>query len=143
MTASKHNQEVYNLILLVFISKSFFYGKISSLISNEKSAICSNFLNCPMRLIQMVTWKKWLIVWYYAQENKLCLRLMQITINAKVKFKWQKNLVHSFYYILYQPKGVPSPIHNFSSSGGRFRQPQRVFYAAMKTESLFSLVSSP
>ena len=30
-----------------------------------------------------------------------------------------KNLVHSFYYILYQPKGVPSSRDNFSGSGGR------------------------
>ena len=25
-----------------------------------------------------------------------------------------KNLVHSFYCILYQPKGLPTPSHNFS-----------------------------
>ena len=36
--------------------------------------------------------------------------LMQI---SKID-KWQKNLVHSFYYILYQPKGVPSSRDNFS-----------------------------
>ena len=35
-------------------------------------------------------------------------------------FKWQKKLVHSFYYILYQPKGVPSSSHNFSGSGGMY-----------------------
>ena len=29
-----------------------------------------------------------------------------------------KNLIHSFYYILYQPKGVPSSHCNFSGSGG-------------------------
>ena len=29
-----------------------------------------------------------------------------------------KNLLHSFYYILYQPKGVPSSHCNFSGSGG-------------------------
>ena len=29
-----------------------------------------------------------------------------------------KNLVHSFYYILYKPKGVPSSSHNFSGTGG-------------------------
>ena len=29
-----------------------------------------------------------------------------------------KNLVHSFYHILYQPKGVPTPRDNFSGTGG-------------------------
>ena len=29
-----------------------------------------------------------------------------------------KKLVHSFYYILYQPKGVPSSRENFSGTGG-------------------------
>ena len=34
--------------------------------------------------------------------------LMQIPKNAKfVCFKWQKNMVHSFYYILYLPKEYP------------------------------------
>ena len=28
-----------------------------------------------------------------------------------------KNLVHSFYHILYQPKGVPTPSYNFSGTG--------------------------
>ena len=31
--------------------------------------------------------------------------------------KMTKNLVHSFYYILYQPKGVPTPRDNFSGTG--------------------------
>ena len=31
-----------------------------------------------------------------------------------------KNMVHSFYHILYQPKGVPTSIDNFSGSGGKY-----------------------
>ena len=31
-----------------------------------------------------------------------------------------KNLVHSFYYILYQPKGVPTSRNNFFGTGGTF-----------------------
>jgi hypothetical protein len=27
-------------------------------------------------------------------------------------------MIHSFYYIPYQPKGVPSPRNNFSGTGG-------------------------
>ena len=34
--------------------------------------------------------------------------LMQIPKNANfILVKWPKNLVHSFHYILYQPKGCP------------------------------------
>ena len=45
--------------------------------------------------------------------------LMQIPKKAKFKwFKWQKPLAHSFYHILYQPKGVPISSHNFSGTGG-------------------------
>ena len=29
-----------------------------------------------------------------------------------------KNLVHTFYHILYQPKGVPTPRDNFSGTVG-------------------------
>ena len=47
--------------------------------------------------------------------------LMQIPKNAKFKwFKRQKNLVHSFYYILYQPKGVPTSRDNVSGTGGTY-----------------------
>ena len=46
---------------------------------------------------------------------------MHIPKNAKFKwFKWQKNLVHSFNYILYQPKGVPTPRDNFSGTGSMY-----------------------
>jgi hypothetical protein len=46
--------------------------------------------------------------------------LMQIPRNVKFVYVVQmaKNLVHSFYHILYQPKGVPTSSHNFSGSGG-------------------------
>ncbi len=45
--------------------------------------------------------------------------LMQIPKNAEfVVVEMAKNLVHSFYYILYQPKGVTTPRDNFSGSGG-------------------------
>ena len=32
-----------------------------------------------------------------------------------------KNLVHSFYHIPYQPKGVPTSRNNFSGSGGMYK----------------------
>ena len=43
--------------------------------------------------------------------------LMEIPKNAKL-VQMAKNLVHSFYHILYQPKGVPTSSCNFSGSGG-------------------------
>ena len=46
--------------------------------------------------------------------------LMQVQKKCQVQFRWQKNLVYSFYYILYQTKGVPSPSHNFSGTSGTF-----------------------
>ena len=42
-------------------------------------------------------------------------RLMQILM-----VQMTKNLVHSFYDILYQSKGVPTPSHNFSRTWGTY-----------------------
>jgi hypothetical protein len=45
--------------------------------------------------------------------------LVQIPKNAKFRwFKWQNSLAQSFYRMLYQPNGVPTPNHNFSGTGG-------------------------
>jgi hypothetical protein len=50
----------------------------------------------------------WAPLWVDADSKKCQICVVQMT----------KNLVHSFYYILYQPKGVPIPRDNFSGSGG-------------------------
>ena len=47
---------------------------------------------------------------------------MQIPRNAKIQMVQNaKNLVHSFYHTLYQPKGVPISGGNFSGSGGKLQ----------------------
>ena len=54
--------------------------------------------------------------------------LMEIPKNAKFVYVVQmaKNLVHSFYCILYQPKGVPTSSQNFSGTGGTYLE-KKVF----------------
>ena len=44
-----------------------------------------------------------------------------------------KFLVHSFYHILYQPKGVPSSRDNFSGSGGTYLESRIPRYMARHT----------
>ena len=39
-----------------------------------------------------------------------------------------KNLAHSFYHILYQPKGVPISSHNFSGTGGNLKIKFKVLF---------------
>ena len=48
-------------------------------------------------------------LWVDADSKKCQICVVQMT---------KKNLAHSFYYILYQPKGVSSPRDNFSGTGG-------------------------
>ena len=53
--------------------------------------------------------KWWAPLWVDADSKKCQICVVQMA----------KNLVHSFYHILYQPKGVPIPSHNFSGTGGK------------------------
>jgi hypothetical protein len=52
--------------------------------------------------------KRWAPLWVDADSKKCQICVVQMA----------KNLVHSFYHILYQPKGVATSSHNFSGSGG-------------------------
>ena len=51
----------------------------------------------------------WAPLWVDADSKQCQICVVQM----------QKNLAHSIYYILYQPKGVPTPRDNFSGTGGR------------------------
>ena len=50
----------------------------------------------------------WAPLWVDAGSKKCQICVVQMA----------KNLVHSFYHILYQPKGVPTSRDNFSGPGG-------------------------
>ena len=52
--------------------------------------------------------QRWVPLWVDADSKKCQICVVQMA----------KNLVHSFYHILYQPKGVPTSSCNFSGSGG-------------------------
>ena len=65
----------------------------------------------------------WAPLWVDADSKKCQICVVQMT----------KNLVHSFYYILYQPKGVPIPRDNFSGSGGSLLQMAKKMRAVIST----------
>ena len=62
----------------------------------------------PPKKLGLMKSQRWVPLWVDADSKKCQICVVQMA----------KNLVHSFYYILYQPKGVPSPSCNFSGTGG-------------------------
>ena len=69
----------------------------------------------PLKTCRLMKSEGWAPLWVDADSKKCQICVVQMT----------KNLVHSFYYILYQPKGVPIPRDNFSGSGGTAWLPKR------------------
>ena len=55
--------------------------------------------------------ERWAPLWVDADSKKCQICVVQMV----------KNLAHSFYHILYQPKGVPISGGNFSGSGGKLQ----------------------
>ena len=71
------------------------------------------FRRCPpLTFHQPHPWKP--LGWWKVRGGHP-FRLMQILM-----VQMTKNLVHSFYDILYQSKGVPTPSHNFSRTWGTY-----------------------